>query len=334
MPPPVISPAIAAPLEAVLSLVACFFFSGVVKSLALVGAQEIFPALSARGEGAVAGAAQVVGAALAFVILYAARFRPLAPSLAAALLSVADAFARSLCVPPCFRRRRPQSVSPPASVTMYGGLAPWASVALLLSQSVLFSLLVVFLPRSGSPLTLPGSLRCMSQKTLLWAPLFEEVAFRGALFTVALQRAGGGVFGARVAAFASVAAFVAVHVPLFWAAGAVPTYVLMQVVSAAVAGVAWSAIYARGGSLFEVVCLHVFNNGLGAWWAALTSPSGRCSFSAPHGTLVTAALFSPLWAASLLIGFAVWRAVAESGDDAVNAAHGIAFARAVDDKEK
>ena len=329
----IISPAIAAPLEAVLSLIACFFFSGAAKSLSLVAAQEMFPFLGARAEGALAGAAQVGGAALALIVLYAARFRPQAPNFAVALFSVAYAFARSLCLPAC-SRRRPQSLSTISSTRSV--VVSWASVALILSQGLFFSLIVACTRHPGSPLTLAGAARCMSQKTLVWAPLFEEVTFRGAIFSVALHRAGGGVFGARVAAFSSVASFVAVHVPLFWAAGAVPTYVLMQVVSAAVAGAAWSAIFARNGSLFEVVCLHVWNNCMGAVWAALTSANDRCTFGAPHGTLVTAALFFPLWTAASLIGFFVWRSVAEAGDDAVNAAHGVVFAEeeAIERKEK
>jgi membrane protease YdiL (CAAX protease family) len=98
---------------------------------------------------------------------------------------------------------------------------------------------------------------CGSTTSILWAPLFEEIAFRLVAFYIALQRSGGDV---TFAAINSACLFGAIHIANVYATGATSLYAWMQVAQAAIVGFTWTLMFAKNGCLFDTIVLHSINN--------------------------------------------------------------------------
>lgn len=107
-----------------------------------------------------------------------------------------------------------------------------------------------------------GVLPCGDATQLVWAPIFEELAFRVVVFSLVLQRTGGDV---RTTVLITVGLFAGVHIPnafSAWAsAQAAPrSYVALQVLAAVAVGSYLCCAYALSGSVVEVSLLHAANN--------------------------------------------------------------------------
>lgn len=241
-----LSPLVGASAEVLGALLTCLLLSGVAKAIAL---QLMTPD--------VAPAAQFAGVFLALPLVYGGRLRPRASPLVA-FSRVFAALARTLSPA--------RALSGPGALPLLfhagalalllrragGGAGDWAGAAARLSA-------------------------CATPAALLWAPLSEEVMFRGALFYVALHRSGGD---AALAGALAAAVFAAVHLPNAGAAGASVAYVGLQAVAAVGAGATYTALFALRGSLAEVVLLHAANNAAAVAWLS-GEPGGGCAMAAP-----------------------------------------------------
>jgi len=146
---------------------------------------------------------------------------------------------------------------------------------------------------------------CASPSAILWAPIFEELLFRAALFSLALHRSGGNL---PLALALSSGVFAALHLPNVLGAGANWAYVGMQVLGAAVCGVTWGVLYARSGRLLEVAALHASNNAAALAWLAA---GGSCSLAPPPPSHIFPALISLGFQTALYAacGVVAWRSL-------------------------
>lgn len=142
---------------------------------------------------------------------------------------------------------------------------------------------------SGWGVASPTLWACANPSALLWAPLYEELLFRAALFSLALHKGGGDV---PLALALSTGAFAAMHAPnALTNPGGDWVYVGLQVVGAGVCGGAWGAMYARTGSLLEVTLLHAANNAAAVAWLGAAG-GGSCALASPPPSSRTPALLS------------------------------------------
>ncbi len=132
----------------------------------------------------------------------------------------------------------------------FGGLsAPllmWGVVLLVASSVVIEPLLALFPAEDYNAVTdLVGKGAWSILSVVVFAPLFEEILFRGLVFESCRERFGGGA-----AVFISALLFGLIHV------------VPVQVVNAFVVGIILGYIYLRTGSLLNVMLLHAVNNAI------------------------------------------------------------------------
>ena len=282
--------------ETLVALLACLFGGGLGKNALHAAASAL--ALPRALHASAGGAGHCAGCVLTFVALYSARLRPRAASPLALL-------------------------SPPGALLLaFHG----ATLAYLCGD---------LLPLAArDPRAAWAQLgACATSTALLWAPLFEELLFRGALFYLALQRSGGSV---RLAAALGAGAFAAMHAPNILGAGADWGYVGLQVVAAGVCGGAWTCLFAARGSLAEVALLHAANNAAAVVWLARGSGSGSssggvCSLAPPPpqqrgAALACLALQTAVYAAG---GAAAWRelqlSTGQDGGRAFRALHPVVY---------
>ena len=307
--------------ETLVALLACLVGGGLGKNALHAAASAL--ALPRALHASAGGAGHCAGCVLTFVALYSARLRPRAASpLAAArdtLAALAGAAARGL----------------PGSGSASGALlSPPGALLLAFHGATLAYLCGDLLPLAArDPRAAWAQLgACATSTALLWAPLFEELLFRGALFYLALQRSGGSV---QLAAALCAGAFAAMHAPNILGAGADWGYVGLQVVAAGVCGGAWTCLFAARGSLAEVALLHAANNAAAVVWLARGSGSGSgsaaCSLAPPPpqhrgAALACLALQTAVYAAG---GAAAWRELqrctAQDGGRAFRALHPVVY---------
>jgi membrane protease YdiL (CAAX protease family) len=312
------------------ALLACLLGGGLLKNALHAGAQAALPpALHASA----AGLGHCAGCALTFVALYSARLRPAAAAAAAAQ-------------PPLLLAAQRSTLAALARTAVRGCGGPAGAPRLLSTPGALLLAFhgasLVGLGAELAPLARrdPAGAwaqltACATSTALLWAPLFEELLFRGALFYLALHRSGGDV---RLAAALCAGAFAAMHAPNVLGAGADWGYVGLQVVAAAVCGGAWTCVFAARGSLAEVALLHAANNAAAVVWLARGGGSGggssataACSLAPPPPeqrgvALASLALQTAVYAAG---GALAWhdlqRATAEDGGRAFKALHPVVY---------
>jgi hypothetical protein len=108
------------------------------------------------------------------------------------------------------------------------------------------------------------ALRCFNATSVIWAPAWEEIIFRFAVFYLVAQRSGGNLpFGA----LASALLFAALHFGnIFQSPSALS---IAQLVVSLAVGLFLSAHFARSGSLFDVLAVHAFNNLSAILWMSL-----------------------------------------------------------------
>jgi membrane protease YdiL (CAAX protease family) len=283
------------------ALIACLCGGGLVKNACHAAAVALrAPAASLPSA---AGAGHCAGCALTFVALYSARLRPGSPSLLQSCASVLRGLAHAFVG------------APPLSPA--GGLLLAFHAASL-----------AWLGSGGGGLGGGALWACASSSRLLWAPLFEELLFRCALFYLALQRSGGSV---PLAAALCAGAFAAMHAPNVLGAGADWGYVALQVLAAAACGGAWTCVFAARGSLAEVALLHAANNAAAVVWLATTRSALPCSLVPPPPdqrmpALASLCLQTAVYGAGGLMAWrALQRSTGEDGGRAFRAAHPILY---------
>jgi membrane protease YdiL (CAAX protease family) len=312
-------PSIGAAVEVFVALFVLLYGAGFVKNVAYSAALSSGLPASSTWVAHASGLGHCAGLLVTFLLLYSRRLRPGPPQ--RTLLQSAASVLRSLW----------------RAVLGPGGGSPrllLSAPGTLLLAFHLGSLLYLCWGVLASPQPLDaaawGSLwRCASPTALLWAPAFEELLFRGALFYLALQRSGGNV---PLAAALGAGAFAAMHAPNILAAGADWGYVSLQVLAAAVCGGAWTCVFAAQGCLAEVALLHVANNLAAVLWLAGTRSAQPCSLAPPPPEQRTAALLSLLAQTAVYTGGGVmaWKALqrataAEGGGLAFRRMHQVVY---------
>jgi membrane protease YdiL (CAAX protease family) len=307
-----------AAVEVFCGLLACLYGGGLVKNV-FFGACAAQPALPPALCEHASGLGHVVGLALTYFALYSLRFRPGSGSLLAAARSAAAGLGRA-CLPP-----RALSLPSWLMLAFHAGSLAW--------------LLAPHLSLGGGDGSGGGGLEmavdaaaahltaCATPTALLWAPLFEELLFRGALFYLALHRSRGQV---PLSACLCAGAFAAMHAPNVFALRADWGYVALQVCAAAVCGGAWTAVFAARGSLAEVTLLHAANNAVATVWLARGGGTA-CSLAPPPleergAALVSLGLQTAVYTAG---GVMAWRELQRStegdGGAAFRALHPLVY---------
>lgn len=140
----------------------------------------------------------------------------------------------------------------------------WGMVLILVSGVLLEPLLMRFPTEAYEGVTDAiglGGWAILS--TVVCAPLFEEILFRGAIFETTRER-----YGAGAAVFISALLFGAIHM------------IPVQVINAFVVGLIFGFIYLKTRSLATVILLHAFNNALGYISMAFFDSSAEATLSA------------------------------------------------------
>lgn len=148
---------------------------------------------------------------------------------------------------------------------------------------------------------------CGSSAAVVWAPAWEELVFRFAVFYLVLQRSRGNV---PFAAAASALAFAAVHMGNILAPGtdaaASPAFAVLQCSVAVVCGAAYALTFAATGSLGAVAAIHGLNNAVAVAWLSAGSAEEAGSEGAPRCVTRWSAGF----AAALLMTLVTYAAAA------------------------
>ena len=122
----------------------------------------------------------------------------------------------------------------------------WGVLVLMASSVVLEPLLLLFPKEDYQNVTdMVGLGGWAILSVVVFAPILEEILFRGLIFESCRERFGGG-------------AAVLISALLFGLVHGVP----VQIINAFVVGLIFGYIYLRTGSLLSVILLHVFNNGI------------------------------------------------------------------------